>query len=91
MFLVKYVTITTVTTAIVTTVNITTVATVTITTGSGFPPSRKLGCNVATGSSLFSLGYAWVSTVPAGADVNEVHVLGGGNSHQVVCTVDHSQ
>ena len=39
-------------------------------TGSEFPPSRKLGCNVATGSSLFSLGHAWVITVPAGADVN---------------------
>ena len=37
---------------------------------SGSPPSGKLGCNVATGSSLFSLGYAWVITVPAGADVN---------------------
>ena len=38
--------------------------------GSSFPPSRKLGFNVATGSSLFSLGHAWVNTVPAGADVN---------------------
>ena len=45
--------------------------------GSGFPPTRKLGCNVATGSSLFNLVYSWVSTVPAGADVNEVHVLKG--------------
>ena len=37
---------------------------------SGSPPSGKLRCNVATGSSLFSLGYTWVITVPAGAGVN---------------------
>ena len=38
--------------------------------GSGFPPPRKLGFDVATGSSLFSLGHSWVNTVPAGAEVN---------------------
>ena len=57
--------------------------------GSGFPPSRKLGFNVATGSSLFSLGHAWVSMVPAGAGVNQVHFR--GDSHQVVCTLGHFQ
>ena len=38
--------------------------------GSEFSTSRKLGCIVATGSSLFSLGYMWVITVPAGADIS---------------------
>ena len=43
------------------------------TLGSGFSPSRKLGYSVATGSALFSLGYAWKIMVPAGIGVNYVH------------------
>ena len=57
---------------------------------SGFSPSRKLGYSVATGSVLFSLENAWVSTVPAGIGVNFVHV-NGGDSHQVVCQLGHFQ
>ena len=46
-------------------------------TGSGFSPSRLLGYSLATGSALFSLGYAWKITVPACIGVNLGTFQGG--------------